>query len=122
MKASCREFIDALIQHSSEMRVACRETFDYWSPDEPPVTTLFAELGDRIAEDFETVTSDANSAIFQLIEVAMTSGDDQLVTAVATGLIEAIAARMSDEERMRQRILPMFGEQSRKHADAWLAG
>ncbi|MBQ0746322.1 MAG: hypothetical protein KBT82_06635 [Marinobacter sp.] len=122
MKDSCREFIDALIQISTEMQAAYQETSDYWSPDEPPVTTLFAALGDRIAENFQKEKADINHRIFQLIEAAMTSDDDNLVTAVATGLIEALIARVSQEEPMRRRILSVLGEQSRKHAEIWLAG
>tara|TARA_R100000687_G_scaffold82342_1_gene81583 strand:+ start:317 stop:631 length:315 start_codon:yes stop_codon:yes gene_type:complete len=104
------------------MRAVYHETVDYWSPDAPPATTLFAELGDKIAEDSGAEKNGINSEVFRLIEAAMTSGNDKLVTAVATGLIEAIAARISEDEQMRQRILPRLGEQSRKHLDAWLAG
>ena len=120
MNTSCRAFVDALIQHSAEMQVVYRETLDYWSPDEPPLTTLFAALGDQIVLDFDRVKNEVNRAIFRQIESAMVSGDEQLITAVATGLIESIVAKASLEMELRQQVLPMFGEQSHKHVVAWI--
>lgn len=121
MNANCRGFVDALVQYSAEMQIVYKEMLEYWSPDEPPVTTLFAALGDRIVVDFDKVKSDVNRAIFRQIESAMASDDNELVTAAATGLIEAIVAKAILEKDVWQRVLPMFGERSHKHVMAWIS-
>lgn len=121
MKDSCKEFIETLLEYSGGMQEIYRKTVDYWSPDEPPVTTLFAAIGDQIVEYFWATGNDVKHEVFQLIEGAMNSDDDQLVTAVATGLIEAMVSIASQQEQLLQQVLPMFGMRSRNHADAWLA-
>ena len=121
MEIICREFVDTLIEQTEGLQVAYREAVEYWEPDESPVTTLFAALGGQIAEDFDRTGTEVNQQIFRLIEAAMVGGDRNLVTAVATGLIEAIIARAWRQEGLWLRILPMLGDLSRKHAEAWLA-
>lgn len=121
MEVSCQEFVDSLVSLSEGLQVSLRETMEYWRPDEPPVTILFAALGHQIAEDFDVVGADVNQRVFRLVEEAMGSGDIGLVTAVATGLIEAITAEAAHKEGLWPRIAPMLGELSRRHAEAWLA-
>lgn len=121
MDVRCQEFIDSLIALSHGLRAAWRETVEYWKPDEPPITTLFAAFGHRIAEDFDNVGADANRRVFLLIEKAMGSGHTELVTAVATGLIEALVAQAAQREGLWQRMSPSLGPLSLHHANAWLA-
>lgn len=121
MEKSCREFVDTLIEQAASLQIAYRETVEYWEPDEPPVTTLFAALGGQIAEDFDRTGTEVNQSIFRLIEAAMVSDDRSLVTAVATGLIEAIVGRAWRQEDLWLRILPMLGDLTRQHAEAWVA-
>jgi len=113
-------FADLMIAASSGMRSAHREILDEWRPEEPPVTTLFAALGYRIAEDFDSSSIDANRQLFALIEGAMESGDQDLVMAVATGLIEALATRALQKEDLWKRIVPLLGPRSLDYAKAWL--
>lgn len=122
MKATCQDFAVAIARQSPTLQSAYNETRSYWSPDQPPVTILFAALGDQIAEDFDRNGVDANEQLFGQIEAAMASGDEELVTAVATGLIEAVASKLAHDSEALQRVLTMFGELSRKHAGAWLSG
>jgi len=121
MHLSCQKFVDQIVALSEGMQISNRETVDYFAPNEPPVTTLFGALGERIAEDFDSASMVVNQQVFRLIEDAMTSGDSHLVTAVATGLIEAIATETARNEGLWQRISPMLGERSLHHAKAWLA-
>lgn len=121
MHISCRKFVDQIIALSDGMQASSDETLDYFAPNDPPVTTLFAALGDRIAEDFDSTSVDVNQQIFRLIEEAMCSSDYHLVTAVATGLIEAIVTQTARNEGLWLRISSMFGERSLHHAKAWLA-
>ncbi len=121
MQKSCQEFVNQIVKLSEGMQISIRETEEYFAPNEPPVTAVFEALGDRIAGDFDCTSLDVNLQVFRLIEDAMVSGDSHLVTAVATGLIEAIATETARNEGLWQRISPMLGERSLHHAKAWLA-
>jgi len=120
MNASCRSFIDQIVALSTEMQTSIRETEEYFSPDEAPITALFAALGDRIAEDFDSTDLDVNQQLFRLIEGAMLSGDESLVTAVATGLIEAMVSVAVKKKGLWKRISLMLGTRSLHHAQAWM--
>ncbi len=121
MQVSCQEFVSQIVRLSEGMKTSLHETLEYFAPNEPPVTALFEALGDRIAEDFDSASLDVNQQVFHLIEEAMGSGDSHLVTAVATGLIEAIVTRTARSEGLWLRIFPMLGERSLHHAKAWMA-
>lgn len=115
-----QNFINALINQSVALRSAYEKILEYWRPDEPPITTLFAALGDRIAENFEITEPDVNKRIFELIESGMASGDQRLITAVATGLIEALISMMASKEKDLTKLMQALGGLSRKHAKAWM--
>ena len=117
----CEDFVGLLAAASSGVQVAYQEVLDGWRPDEPPVTTLFAALGYRIAEDFSNAGIDTNRRLFSLIEQAMESGDQRLVTAVATGLIEALVTRAVRSEYLWDEMTLLLGPRSRHHVEAWLA-
>lgn len=117
----CEEFVFLLIAASNAAKSAHNEVVDEWRPERPPVTTLFASLGDRIAGDFVNAGGDVNRRVFSLIEQAMDSDDQKLVTAVATGLIEALVNRASRSEGLWIEMASLMGPRSRHHAEAWLA-
>ncbi|UXY15516.1 hypothetical protein N8I74_00430 [Chitiniphilus purpureus] len=113
-------FIYSLIETSNAVRAAYQEVSCEWKPEDPPVTTLFAALGDQIVEDFGSTDLATNNRIFFLIEQGMESDDEGLVTAVATGLIEALATKAVSEEDLWNRISKFLGPKSLQHANAWL--
>lgn len=115
------EFVGLLSAASHGVEQVCQEVLADWRPEKPPVTTLFAALGDRIADDFRVAGFDTNRRIFSLIEHAMESSDQGLVAAVATGLIEALVSRAARSEGLWEEMAPLLGPRSRHHAEAWLA-
>lgn len=115
------DFVGLLVAASGGVQAAYQEALDEWRPEKPPVTTLFAALGDRIAEDFGRTGVDTNRRIFSLIEQAMESRDQELVAAAATGLIEALVTRAVRSERLWKEMAPLLGLRSLHHAEAWLA-
>lgn len=90
MDNKATELLDRLSRLSPFIAEARNETIDYWSPDEPPITVAFAEIGHAIVDKIDELDSDAQQAAFQMIEEGISSDDEQLSTAVATGLIEGI--------------------------------
>lgn len=120
MNSKFPDFLGSLFAMAPELERADREARSDWLPDEPPVTTLFAALGDRIATSFNVMPNSQSQAVFRHIESAMTSGDRELVTAVATGLIEGMVSRASQYDGLWPRIGELLGPRSMKHAEAWL--
>lgn len=100
----CDEFVGLLAAISSGAQAARQGVLDEW----------------RIAEDFDSVDVDTKRQMFSLVEKAMESGDSCLVTAVATGLIEAVATRAIQRESLWRRMAPFLGPRSLHHAEAWL--
>ena len=92
-----------------------------WSPEEPPVTTLFAAVGYEIAESFDSNDEAVNRSVFSLIEQGMDSADPLLGVAVATGLIEGMATRAAQVDGLWTRIASQLGPKSLSHANAWLS-
>lgn len=121
MNTACMDFAFAIAQRSPGLQSAYDEAFDYWAPDQPPATILFAALGDEIAGVVGRCALNAQQELFSRIEGAMVSGDEELATAVATGLVESIVSALAKDETALHRALSMFGTQSRRHASAWLS-
>lgn len=115
------DFLTLLMACSGRVRSTYQEVVEDWYPEEPPITTLFAALGKQIVEDFDISETDLNRRIFSLIEQAMESSDQRLVTAVATGLIEAMVNRAARRDGLLERLKASLGPQSLNHANAWLA-
>lgn len=120
MNEACQDFIKAVVNLSPAVRATVLDTRRYWAPDEPPLTILFGEIGARIADDFDSSEVGNARQIFALIESAMASNNEQLITAVATGLIEGLVSRVDLQTEKWQRIRQAFGTLSRRHAEAWL--
>ena len=122
MRGSCEAFVRELLELEPSLQVVRDEAIDYWTPEEPPVTTLFAEFGMRVARDFDALGRERAGSVLALVERSVGDGDEALRTAVATGLIEALAAVAEKRPGTWERIRAAMGPASRSHADAWLAG
>jgi len=114
-------FLDGLSRISPVIAEARDATIDYWSPDEPPITIAFAEIGHAIVDEIDAFDSAAQQAMFQMIEVGISSDDEQLSTAVATGLIEGMVGRANRRGNFPE-FLAKLGPNSRSHAVAWDGG
>jgi hypothetical protein len=120
MNQKCANFIVRLTEIAPSLLAAYNDTLDYWKPEEPPLTTAYGELGDKIVDDFDSFSPDIREAVMSLIEEGMSSDDELLGIAVATGLIEAMVGRASRSQGGVQRVLSQFGPLSRSHAEAWI--
>lgn len=116
---NCDDFIENIRSISRCADDVYRATCNYWQPDRPPVTTLFAAFGQWIEEEFDNIDVNNRRRIFLLIEQAMTEGDELLATAVATGLIEALTGQIGKDLHKWKKISSHFGPCSLNHARAW---
>jgi hypothetical protein len=109
-----------LIAVAPELAAAYDEILKQWQPDSPPPIVAFGKIGLRIADDFDIMSSKTIDSIFDLIETGMKSGDDELLAAVATGLIEAMVGQAERSEAKLDRMRSRLGTLSKSHADAWI--
>jgi len=88
-----------------------------WAPWLVPGTILYSAIGAHIAATERNILE--CSGIFDLVEHGMLSGSEQVVTLVATGLIEQLIAASENLGNWWE-IEPLLGTQSRSHARAWI--
>lgn len=119
MDRATRNFVDRLVALSPVCKAAYDEAIAYWSPDQPPVTTLLSDIGTAIVDHVDQMPDQTAREIFATTEVAMTSGDTQLETMVATGLIEGMVGRAARSDDGIAALRGRLGAESRAHADAW---
>lgn len=120
MNKFCQDFMRAIEKILPIAKQIEHDMVNEWSPEEPPVTTLFAAVGYEIAESFDSNDEAVNRSLFALIEQSMDSADPMLGVAVATGLIEGMATRAAQIDGLWARITPQLGPKSLSHANAWL--
>jgi hypothetical protein len=121
MKSDLDGFVSRLSTLSAGMQQVYSDCVTDWLPDEPPRTVLFGALGRQFAEEFSTLSDLRRNEACSLVEAAMLSKDERLVTAVATGFIEAMVGRAYGIQGQWNLMWPMLGEASRRHATAWLS-
>lgn len=113
--------LNRLLGISPSLLACYREQVAYWAPEKPPLTVLFGLLGSQIAEDFRSVGDATNDRLMLAIEQAMASDDEELRTAVATGLIEAMSCT-ADGLGVWNDIRSRLGPLSAKYHHAWIEG
>ncbi len=120
MRVDTVEFVDRFVKLSPSLADAYEETIDYWAPETPPLTLLFADLGRKIADNFASEALEPYPEIFDLVEQGMAIDNPELSTAIATGLLEGMISRASQSMGTWHRIRPLLGRLSLSHSDAWI--
>lgn len=114
------KFLGQLSYIAPDVEATIRECQRYWAPEDPPITEIYSEVGKELVKIMHEAEQFNRSRIANLIETGTLSDDNDLSTAVATGLIEALANEALETgiwNELRETLLPT----SRKHADAWLS-
>jgi hypothetical protein len=93
MSESTLEFLATFSSITEAISAAYEETIAYWAPNIPPMTIVYGELGDCVADEFDDWDKALRDRVFSEIEAAMRNGDQDLRTVVATGLIEGLVGR-----------------------------
>lgn len=89
------------------------------APDmEMPVLWMSA-VGHAVAAVLPTLSASGQRAVLDVVEDGMASGGELLRTAVATGLLEALAHDMDRSRVPRDLVEPLLGEQSRAYLTEW---
>ena len=88
-------------------------------PDPPPTILLFSLVGKALVNQLASLNHSEKSALFQHIETGMRSDNDELATAVATGLVESLVTASDENESVWKEIEAYLHVESKKHALAW---
>ena len=95
------------------------EEISYWSPDNPPGTTLFGYFGQQIVKDIDSIDQSVLRDVFNYVESVVDSNDEPMSTIMTTGFIEAVANRAIENGKW-EIISGFLGPKSIAHAQAWL--
>ena len=85
---------------------------------EMPVLWM-SSVGHAVAATLPTLSPSAQRAVLDAVERGMVSGGELLRTALATGLLEALALDMDRAVVPRDLVTPLLGTSSRAYLDAW---
>lgn len=117
MEEAQKEFVGNLTRIQT-IRQAEAEAFQYWGND-IPITVLFAELGKAIIKNFDELSHEDRTYVFDVIEQGMKSSDSTLSTTIATGLLEAVSGQISKNRDIAKRVFAQLGEASKKYLTDW---
>ncbi len=122
MNRITQNFVDELVAIVPAIETEINRVLAEWSPEPLPVTTMFETMADVLADKICVFDNALKTRVFDLIEYGLSSGDDELETAVATGLIEGLVGCTGGVGKNWEMIQALLGEKSRQHADAWMGG
>lgn len=118
MKQNAVDFLNRLVCISAAITQKRDETIAYWAPDEPPITIAFSEIGQALVDEIAFLDNVTLQEAFSMIEDGVVSEDEELSTAVATGLIEGMVGFAAEKGAYHQ-LLTLLRPNSRSHAQAW---
>lgn len=113
------DYLSFFTQASEYMKNEVNRCVEYWLPDPPPTILLFSLVGKALVNQLASLSHSEKSALFQHIETGMRSDNDELATAVATGLVESLVTASDENESVWKEIEAYLHVESKKHALAW---
>lgn len=113
------DYLSFFTQASEYIKNEVNRCVEYWLPDPPPTILLFSLVGKALVNQLASLNNSEKSALFQHIETGMRSDNDELATAVATGLVESLVTASDENESVWKEIEAYLHVESKKHALAW---
>lgn len=112
-------YIERMDSYSDVISESIDSMKEYWAPDEPPIIMLSSHIGKALVKAFPKLDRTERELIFEHIENGMISANDELATAVATGLIEAMVTSTDDNQCLWEEVEKALRQKSKEHALAW---
>ena len=119
MNVQTQEYLERLTRMAPALGDCVARLAASWAPESPPLTILFSEVGDAIASHLAQMPRDLQQKLFAEIERGISSQNDELRTALTTGLIEALVGRSDKQPELVAELELLFGARSLKHAREW---
>ncbi|CCQ39737.1 hypothetical protein ACMVCI_004673 [Yersinia enterocolitica] len=113
------DYLSVFSQTSEYIKSEVNKCIEYWLPDSPPTILLFSLVGKALVNQLGSLSKLEKTTLFQHIETGMKSDNDELATAVATGLVESLITASDENESVWQEIESYLHVESKKHALAW---
>ena len=92
----------------------------FWGNETAPIVCALGDYGNFIANNYYEFSELEREHIFAVIEEGFNSDDNELSTAIATGLIEAMDSAASKNPEKWMSIKKSLGHNSNAYLDAWL--
>ena len=116
---SMMRFAMSMHSRSTFLRDHCRDLEEYTDPEYPLAICLLGHFGGVIATNFDEISPGEWAALSAMIEQGLASDDEDVGTAVATGLIEGLIHRAETVANLWPRIEAALGSEARSYADAY---
>ncbi len=113
------DYLSFFMLKSESIKNEVKNCVDYWLPESPPIILLFSRVGKTLAAQLSLLSSSEKQFFFQHIEAGMCSEEDELATAVATGLVESLVTASDENTELWKEIESNLQPESKKHALAW---
>ena len=113
------DYVGVFTQRSDHIKNAVIRCVEYWLPEQAPLILLFSTIGKVLVKQLDALNDDEKTFLFQHIEDGMCSNEDELATAVATGLVESLVTASDGNDVLWKDIEQHLGSESNKHAIAW---
>ena len=113
------DYVGVFTQRSEHIKNAVNRCVEYWLPEQAPLILLLTTIGKVLVKQLDALSDDEKTLLFQHIEDGMLSNEDELATAVATGLVESLVAASDSNDELWRDIEQYLGSESNKHAIAW---
>lgn len=112
-------FAEYMLSSSAFLREHCCDTEEYMDPECPLPIALLGKFGGEIAENYDVITPNEWKSLSATIEEGLASDNNNVSTAVATGLIEGMIHRAEAVENLWSRIEAGLGPRARSYAQAY---
>lgn len=112
-------FAESMLARSTFLREHCHNLEEYTDPECPLPISFLGYFGTTIAAHFDALPPGEWAVLSAMIEEGLASEDEEIGTAVATGLIEGLIHRAEAIETLWPRIEAALGPEAREYADAY---
>lgn len=119
MNYTIDSYLERLTNEVPQLATIVKVCTQEWTPDKPPMTTLFAAIGDGISQELSGWSTNTRERVFAIVEIGMVNEDRLLQTAVATGLVEALVTNGDARPDLWIEYKKCFGPKTLQHAIAW---
>lgn len=112
-------YLTPFIHISEGIDQAIGEEFEFCYPDPPTINCMFGDIGSAFFKEVGRLDTDRIRRFLGLVEEGMLSDNEEVSTAMATGLIEAMVNHSFHNMESWRVIEAFLGQESREYAEAW---
>jgi hypothetical protein len=116
-------FDDVVDEFVAAVTASAQDVVDlraWWEDEDPPATILMGTFGKVYVREAERLSASAKRGLIAIVENALHDGDDNVQTAVATGLLEAAVSAVERADGDRSEVIDTYaGPLARQYMQSW---